>query len=172
MQLKATIAYLGLGSNLQQPQQQIVMALQKLTITPELELRKVSGFVQSAPQGNIRSQPDFINAVCCISTKLTAHALLEELLDLELELGRVRLEPDGPRVIDLDLLLYGQSVIRDHDLTVPHPCLHQRRFVLQPLLEIAPDISIPGLGPACDYLQRCMNQRVDVINAERYRVAS
>jgi len=169
MPLKATTAYLGLGSNLCVPSQQIMLALQKIARLPQLQLQQNSRLVCSAPQGHVCTQPDFVNAVCEITTTLTAHALLKEILTLEKQLGRVRLLPDGPRVIDLDLLLYCDTIIQDELLTVPHPRMHERRFVLQPLLEIAPAIVISGLGPAAEYLTPCLDQRLEWLQAEPVR---
>jgi len=166
MRHQATIAYLGLGSNLSQPQQQICRALQEISVLPQLLLQQTSRFVHSAPQGVMPAQPDFVNAVCQVATTLSARSLLQDLLAIEQQLGRVRLQQDGPRVIDLDLLLYGACRIAEQDLQVPHPRLHLRRFVLEPLLDVAPAIAIPGLGPAAEFLPACLDQRLQWLAAE------
>ncbi|HED13522.1 MAG TPA: 2-amino-4-hydroxy-6-hydroxymethyldihydropteridine diphosphokinase [Gammaproteobacteria bacterium] len=169
MRHQAAIAYLGLGSNLCIPERQIGLALREISLLPRLQLQQVSRFVCSAPQGGVQSQPDFVNAVCKITTTLTAHTLLQELLVLEKQLGRVRLLQDGPRVIDLDLLLYGDVVIQEQGLIVPHPRLYQRRFVLEPLLDITPTVVIPGHGPATALLPACLGQRLEWLSTEPER---
>jgi 2-amino-4-hydroxy-6-hydroxymethyldihydropteridine diphosphokinase len=114
-----------------------------------------------------QQQPDFINAVCSIHTQLSPRALLDHLLDIERDHRRIRHvdRPDGPRSLDLDLLLYGDSQINQPGLTVPHPRMHQRRFVLQPLSEIAPTLNIPGRGLVYDLLnqEQMKRQRVSPV---------
>ncbi len=161
-----TTAYLGLGSNLCEPRRQLKLALDAIAVLPGLDLQRVSRLVCSSPQGTVLDQPDFINAVCEITTTLQAKALLNQLLVLEKRLGRVRLIQDGPRIIDLDLLLFGQQTIDENVLILPHPRLHLRRFVLEPLLDIAPDIVIPGLGLARDLLSACENQQLSWLQPE------
>jgi len=119
-------------------------------------------FNRSAPVG-YTVQPDFVNAVAEIETRLGAQALLGELLATEARFGRVRTLPDAPRTLDLDLLLHGDRVIAEPGLIVPHPRMHERAFVLAPLAEIAPDIAIPGKGRAGALLAACTDQKVEKI---------
>jgi 2-amino-4-hydroxy-6-hydroxymethyldihydropteridine diphosphokinase len=140
-------AYIGLGSNLAAPHRQLVAALQALAALPETRLRAVSSFYRSAPVG-FTDQPDFVNAVACIETSLAPRALLEHLLAIEARHGRVRMQRNGPRSLDLDLLAHGPAVVDEPGLTLPHPRMHERAFVLVPLAEIAPDFEVAGRGPA------------------------
>ncbi len=144
-----TVAYIGLGSNLDHPQQQVLTALAGLARLPDTVLVKASSLYRSAPLGP-QDQPEFINAVAMLETTLSALTLLEALQQIELKQGRVRTVNWGPRTLDLDMLLYGNMSINTEKLTVPHPQMASRSFVLEPLLEIAPDIDIPGLGLAAD----------------------
>ena len=132
-------AYIGLGSNLGDRRAMIAGALERL------RPRRVSAIVETDPVGR-NDQPRFLNAVAEIETALPPAQLLRELLDVERGLGRVRAERWGPRTIDLDLLLYGDEQVRAESLSVPHPELHRRRFVLEGLAELCPDRSVPGLG--------------------------
>lgn len=137
-------AFVGLGSNLDEPAAQVEAAMEALQLLPRSSLSRRSSLYRTAPWGGIE-QPDFINAVVELETSLSAQALMAELLAIERGLGRRRdVERYGPRVIDLDLLLYGDAVIDEPQLRVPHPRLHERAFVLVPLAEIAPDAVIPG----------------------------
>lgn len=111
----------------------------------QLHPRRVSSIVETEPVGKT-DQPRFLNAVAEIETDLDPKALLSKLLDIETDLGRVRVERWGPRTIDLDLLLYGDRQVKTDTLTVPHPELHRRRFVLEELAELCPDYEVPGLG--------------------------
>lgn len=138
-------AFVGLGSNLDNPEQQVTRALQSLTLLPQTRLVRQSSLYRSAPVG-YDNQPDFINAVAEVETDLTPHELLEVLLALETLQGRERPFPNAPRVLDLDLLLYNGSVMESAQLTLPHPRMHERGFVLLPLEEIAPDLIIAGHG--------------------------
>ena len=145
-------AFVGLGSNLEDPARQVRRALDGLAGLPATELATASRLYRTAPWG-VSDQPDFINAVARVTTTLDPWTLLEGLQALEQRAGRVRDgERWGPRVLDLDLLLYGDRVSRDERLTLPHPRMHERAFVLVPLLEIAPDIEIPAQGLAADCL--------------------
>ncbi len=151
----ATTAYIGLGSNLEDPIAQVSLALQELGKLPESSLVSRSSLYVSRPQGPA-DQPDFINAVACLETRLDAHALLDALQALEQAHQRVRIQHWGPRTLDLDLLLYGEQIIATDRLSVPHPWLDKRSFVLYPLAEIAPDLALPSgqsiesLLPLCD----------------------
>lgn len=135
-------AYIALGSNIQNPINQIKSALTALSSLPKTELLKVSSFYRNPPVGML-DQPDFINAVAKITTNFTASELLDKLLVIEHKQRRIRKEKNGPRTLDLDLLLYKQSVIKSPMLEVPHPRMHQRAFVLLPLAEIEPDLILP-----------------------------
>ncbi len=139
-------AYVGLGSNLDGPAGQLETAFELLGEIPTTRLIAQSSLYRSAPFGGIE-QPDFVNAVASLLTQLTAENLLCELLRIEHERGRERGGVRwGPRVLDLDLLVYSTQKIATDDLTVPHPGIGERNFVLLPLAEVAPQISIPGLG--------------------------
>ena len=120
-----------------------------------------SSFYRTAPVG-ITAQPDFVNAVCALDTALPASTLLAQLLRIEIEHGRVRgTEQGGPRTMDLDLLLYGAQQLHTDTLTLPHPRMHERRFVLLPLSEIASTLEIPGRGAVAALLASCGGQRVE-----------
>ena len=139
-------AYVGIGSNLGMPTQQIMQAIELLDAIPGSRLIDSSSLYRSAPFGGIE-QPDFVNAVAAMLTTLDAPALLTHLLDLEKRQGRERGGARwGPRVLDLDLLVFGDTVLDEPGLTLPHPGIAERNFVLLPLREIAPELVIPGLG--------------------------
>ena len=142
-----TRAFVGLGSNLGDREATILRALARLQDEPELRLVRVSSLRETEPVGYV-DQPQFLNGVAELETELPARDLLTRLLAIERELGRTRGEgpPLGPRTIDLDLLLYGEDTIAEAGLQVPHPRMHERRFVLEPLAEVAPDLVIPGHG--------------------------
>ena len=136
-------AYVGLGSNLGSKAGNLQAALNKLAQLPTIHITQVSSLYETAPVG-VTEQPEFVNAVAALETPLSALDLLGVLLHLENKMGRVRTFRWGPRVIDLDLLLYGDAQITLPNLTVPHPRLRERAFVLTPLAEIAPDLALPG----------------------------
>lgn len=141
-----SVAFVGLGSNLCEPAAQVEHAIAELQRLPVSTVTSRSSLYRTAPWGGI-DQPDFVNAVVQLETALPANALMQELLAIERRLGRRRdVERYGPRVIDLDLLLYDADVLDEPQLRVPHPRLHERAFVLVPLAEIAPDALIPGRG--------------------------
>jgi 2-amino-4-hydroxy-6-hydroxymethyldihydropteridine diphosphokinase len=141
-----TRAYIGLGSNLGDRNAMLRRALDALAHEPELDIVAVSAFRETDPVGYVE-QPRFLNGVAAIETSLTAHELLERLLTVERVLGRRREGPSqGPRTIDLDLLLFGDEVVDEPELRVPHPRLHERRFALEPLAELAPGLEVPGRG--------------------------
>jgi 2-amino-4-hydroxy-6-hydroxymethyldihydropteridine diphosphokinase len=153
-------AFIGLGSNLAEPAAQVNHALRALGELPQTRLLKVSSLYRSAPVGYL-DQPDFINAVAQVETGLAPRALLDALLALELECGRTREFKDAPRTLDLDVLMYDDLVHHEHGLTVPHPQMHLRAFVLLPLLEIAPDCIIPGVGAAVVAMAGCAGQQLE-----------
>lgn len=136
-------AYLGLGSNLGNRQENLRIALRELGQMPTINITQVSSLYETDPVG-VTEQPEFLNAVAALETTLSATDLLDVFLHLENQLGRVRTLRWGPRVIDLDLLLYGDAQIALPSLTVPHPRLRERAFVLVPLAEIAPEMVLPG----------------------------
>ena len=139
-------AYIGIGSNLQGPSGQVTSALDDLGALPQTRLVARSSLYRSAPFGGIE-QPEFVNAAAAVMTRLSARELLDELNEIERKRGRDRGgQRWGPRVIDLDLLVFSGQVIDEPGLTVPHPGIAERNFVLLPLREIAPNLSIPGLG--------------------------
>jgi 2-amino-4-hydroxy-6-hydroxymethyldihydropteridine diphosphokinase len=150
-------AFVGLGSNLADPVAQVSRALAALDRLPRTRLVRRSSLYSSAPVGYLQ-QPDFINAVAQLETELAPRALLDALLALEHECGRTREFLYSPRTLDLDLLLYDDMTHHEHGLTIPHPQMHLRAFVLQPLLEIAPDCIIPGVGQAAEAMHHCAEQ--------------
>ncbi len=156
------IAFVGLGSNLSDPHEQVLHALRALDGLPCTRLLARSSLYCSAPLGYL-DQPNFINAVAKVETGLAPRTLLDELLELEKRRGRIREFANSPRTLDLDLLLYDDLCHREHGLTLPHPQMHLRAFVLLPLLEIAPDCGIPGIGAAQDVLQQCGHQELERI---------
>lgn len=142
-------AYVGIGSNLAEPRQQVEQAIVALQAIGQTSVVARSSLYRSAPHGPIE-QPDFINAVVALATGLDVAELFRNLQTIEARQGRVRGERWGPRVIDLDLLVFGDALIASEDLTLPHPGIAERNFVLLPLQEIAPDLIIPGLGRVAD----------------------
>jgi 2-amino-4-hydroxy-6-hydroxymethyldihydropteridine diphosphokinase len=155
-------AFVGLGANLGEPEAQVRRAIAALGRLPRTRLVAASSLYRSAPVG-VGEQPDFINAVAKLETTLTARELLDELLAMEACFGRERPSPGAPRTLDLDLLLYGDQVIAEPGLAVPHPRMHERAFVLAPLAEIAADTAIPGKGRAAVLLRACADQKVERI---------
>jgi 2-amino-4-hydroxy-6-hydroxymethyldihydropteridine diphosphokinase len=143
-----TRAFVGLGSNLGDREATILRALGRLQEEPQVVVLRVSSLRETDPVGYV-DQPRFLNGVVELETELPARDLLTRLLAIERELGRTRGEspPLGPRTIDLDLLLYADEVIAQAGLQIPHPRMHERRFVLEPLAEVAPEVVIPGHGP-------------------------
>jgi 2-amino-4-hydroxy-6-hydroxymethyldihydropteridine diphosphokinase len=154
-----TIAYVGLGSNLDQPENQVEQALLELDRLPHSRLVGRSSLYRSAPVG-FAGQPDFINAVARLETGLPAERLLSDLQGIESRHGRTRSFANAPRTLDLDLLLFEKLQLRTPRLTLPHPRMHERAFVLVPLVEISPEVSIPGLGPAKELLKNVDGQAV------------
>lgn len=150
-------AFVALGSNLGEPQAMVQAALAALKSLPRSTLLAASSLYLSAPVG-LRNQPDFINAVVALDTQLSADGLLEELFAIEARFGRKREFHHAPRTLDLDLLLYGNETRHSARLTLPHPRMHERAFVLLPLIEIAPDTVIPGRGPAAALLAGVRDQ--------------
>ena len=157
-----TVAFVGVGSNLEDPRAQVLRALDELAEMPGTRVTARSSLYRTAPIGHA-AQPDFINAVAAVDTQLSPDALLRELQAIESRHRRKRSFPNAPRTLDLDLLLYGDARIDEPGLSVPHPRMHERAFVLQPLLEIAPQVEIPQRGAASQCLAASADQKVERI---------
>ncbi|WP_024303522.1 2-amino-4-hydroxy-6-hydroxymethyldihydropteridine diphosphokinase [Pseudogulbenkiania sp. MAI-1] len=140
-------AFIALGSNLEQPQQQVLAALAALDTVPGVRLLRASSLYRTAPVGYL-DQPDFINAVAELDTDLAPLALLDALMQLEERFGRVRSFRNAPRVLDLDLLMMEGVELESERLTLPHPRMHERAFVLAPLAELQPDLAVGRHGRA------------------------
>ena len=153
--------YIGLGSNQGDAIDNVCRAIEELGGSNSIQLVRCSSLYRSAPVGYL-DQPDFVNAVCQVSTSLSAEEFLEVLQQLEQKAGRRR---DGvrwgPRVLDLDLLLYDNAVMESEALVIPHPRMHQRAFVLYPLQEISPGLQIPGKGSVDELAALCAGQDCD-----------
>ena len=152
-----TIAYVGVGSNLDDPRTQVLNAFSELDRLPHTRLLKKSSLYRSAPMGH-RRQPDFINAVVQLDTGLPAERLLAELQAVEARHGRQRSFPNAPRTLDLDVLLFGDLALDLPTLKIPHPRMHERAFVLKPLLEIDPRL------PFRAQLDACTDQEIERID--------
>jgi 2-amino-4-hydroxy-6-hydroxymethyldihydropteridine diphosphokinase len=148
-----TRAFVGLGANLGDREGTIRRALELLAAREGMEIVAVSALRETDPVGYV-DQPSFLNGAAEVETTLRPRELLDALLDVERGLGRERGERWGPRTIDRDLLLYGDERIAEPGLTVPHPRLHERRFALEPLVELDPDLDVPGRGRLADLLAR------------------
>ena len=154
------LAYVGLGANLGDARAQVLLALEELDGLPQTRVTARSSLYRSAPLGN-PDQPEFVNAVAQLETGLSAARLLDSLMQLERRHGRERSIRNAPRTLDLDLLLYGEERIATPALSVPHPRMHERAFVLRPLLEIDPEASVPGMGKARTLLESCKSQTAE-----------
>lgn len=149
--------YVGLGSNLEDPVAQVLEAVEELEMIPDSILVSRSSLYRGKPMGPV-DQPDYVNAVVAMDTLLSAASFLQELQRIEDLQGRVRDgEQWGPRIIDLDLLLYGKQKIKTAELTVPHSGMHERDFVIIPLSELAGDLNIPGQGRLTALINKCEN---------------
>ena len=147
-------AWIGLGGNREDSAQLLEAAVELIDDLPATSVRQRSSLYRSAPWGE-ENQPDFVNAVLQLETALEPGLLLRSLLGIETALGRVRTDARwGPRCIDIDLLSYEDLRMQSDELTLPHPYMHERAFVLLPLLELAPEFHIPGLGPAVEQLAK------------------
>ena len=156
-------AFVALGANLGAARATLDAAFVALASLPGTALRAASSLYRSAPIDS--GGPDYLNAVVRLDTRLAPHALLRELQRIERDHGRERRWRNAPRTLDLDLLLYGERHIATRTLSVPHPRLHERAFVLRPLVEIAPLLVIVGLGPVAGLLPQVASQRVDKLPA-------
>ena len=157
--LEAVAAYIGLGANLGDPAATLRAAFQALSALPDTKLRASSSFYRTAPVDAIG--PDFLNAVAWLETRLPPLALLAELQRIEAANGRARPYRNAPRTLDLDLLLYGDEHIDTAALTVPHPRLQERAFVVRPLADLAPGLVVPGHGPVSALLAPLAGQRIE-----------
>jgi len=154
------VAYVALGANLGQATETIKAALAALAAMGGCRLVTASSLYRTAPVG-LKNQPDFINAVAALETRLSAGDLLRALFAVEARFGRERSEKNAPRTLDLDLLLHGDTAMNSPALTLPHPRMHERAFVITPLAEIAPELVIPGRGPVQALLAGLAEQRIE-----------
>ena len=152
-QASSVAAFIALGSNLDDPARHVRQGIADLARLPQTRVTHASALYGSSPVG-YRDQPDFVNAVAEIETRLEPRPLLDALLEIEKRHGRVRGMRNGPRTLDLDIALYGDRVVREPGLVVPHPRMHERAFVIVPLAELAPQLDIPGLGPVSRLIER------------------
>lgn len=152
-------AYIALGANLGDPVATVNAAFAALATLPQTRLEAISALYRTAPVG-ITEQPEFINAAARLDTDLAPEALLDALLAIEQQFGRIRGERNGPRTLDLDVLLYDDLVLHTERLTLPHPRLHLRAFVLYPLADVGPDLIIPGRGTLAAWLPAVANQGI------------
>lgn len=159
MSLRERIAHVGIGSNLDNPRDQVSRALIALSTLPKTAIGAQSSLYQTAPIG-LLNQPVFVNAVARLHTDLEPEALFRCLRDIEAGHQRHRSTRNGPRTLDLDLLTYDERIMTDASLTLPHPRMHLRAFVLVPLLEVSPSAIIPGLGPAVLFLPNVKDQGI------------
>ena len=153
-------AFVALGANLEDPAAQVRAALEALAALPGVRLVRASSLYRTAPVG-VSGQPDYINAVAEVSTDLPPGELLAALFRIEERFGRERHYRYAPRTLDLDLLLHDDLVLHTQELTLPHPRLHLRAFVLVPLAEIAPDLRLPGRGSVAAWLPAVASQRIE-----------
>jgi 2-amino-4-hydroxy-6-hydroxymethyldihydropteridine diphosphokinase len=156
-------AYIALGSNLGNSKQQLLDAIDKLSRLPSSHVLARSRLYRTPPWGNV-AQPDFLNAVVIVETPLSPHDLLDALLAIEREAGRTRLgERWGPRTLDLDLLHVAGQTVNDERLTLPHPHISERAFVLLPLNDLAPELEIPGQGCVSTLLRAVDTQGCEAV---------
>ena len=162
------IVFIGMGSNLEQPRQQLSSALAALDCLPNTRLLADSGIYQSQAMtlaDDREPQPDYLNAVVKLDTRLQPHELLDRLQDIETAQGRTREKRWGARTLDLDILMYDDMNIHDERLTLPHPGMAERDFVLYPLYKIEPTLEIPGLGKLTMLLGRVSNDKIHYLGA-------
>ncbi len=152
-------AYIALGANLGDPVATVNAAFAALHTLPDTTVAATSALYRTAPVG-VTEQPEFINAAARLDTTLPPEQLLHALLDIEQGFGRIRAERNGPRTLDLDILLYDDQIIDTARLTLPHPRLHLRAFVLYPLADLAPDLLLPGRGTLAAWLPAVANQGI------------
>ncbi|MFW9610738.1 MAG: 2-amino-4-hydroxy-6-hydroxymethyldihydropteridine diphosphokinase [Fluviibacter sp.] len=165
---RAHLAVLGLGANLGDPVVALREAIATLRAHPQTADWRVSPFYRTAPIGSDETQPDYVNAVAVCHTDLPPETMMQWLLDTECHFGRDRSHDaarNAPRTLDLDLLIYDDVTLQTPLLTLPHPRLHERAFVLYPLLDLLPDITLPGLGRLDRYLPKVADQAIDRLPA-------
>ena len=143
----------ALGSNMDEPERQVSRAFDEIAAMPQTKLVAKSRLHRTKPVG-YADQPDFVNACALVETGLQPRALLDNLLDLEKRHGRERSIRNGPRTLDLDIVLYGETIVDEPGLVIPHARAHERAFVLEPLVEVWPDATIPGKGMARELLRK------------------
>lgn len=158
-----TIAYIALGSNLQDPVKQVSRAFDALAQLPATRLLQRSSLYKTAPVG-YDNQPDFINAVAKVDTSLEPIELLHKLLAVEARFGRERPFPNAPRILDLDLLLYGEVCMQTAELTLPHPRMHERGFVLLPLAEIAPELVLANGQSVVELAKKIQQEDIQILS--------
>jgi len=166
------VAFVGLGSNLRHPRRRLARALAQLARLPRSRLVAASRNYVSAPMDCPEPQPDYVNAVAELRTALTPLALLKRMRAIERRHGRRRHGPvrrNAPRELDLDLLMFGHRRLSQSQLSLPHPRMHERAFVLQPLVDIAPAATIPGRGAARTWLRRTRGQRIARTRSHAWR---
>ena len=159
-------AYIGIGANLDDPESSVRRAIDCLVTIPDTRLVAASSLYRTAPVGYL-DQPDYVNAAAALATTLEPEALLAQLLLIENEFGRRRSIRNAPRTLDLDLLLYGDRSMQSENLTLPHPRMGARAFVLVPLAEIAPEVKVGMLGTAAQLLKAVSTDGVNRIGAGR-----
>lgn len=152
-----TVCYLGLGSNLNKPQRQIRIGIKALSGLPRTSIQKIAGFYHSTPWGSNSVLPNYVNTVVELKTKLSPHGLLHYCQQIENQQGRVRKKKYGARTLDIDILLYGKLTIISPTLTIPHPYMTCRDFVLVPLTEINRDVCLPDGQPLLSFVAHCAN---------------
>jgi 2-amino-4-hydroxy-6-hydroxymethyldihydropteridine diphosphokinase len=157
-------AYIGLGSNLENPQLQVNTAIDDIRRIAHTTVHSQSSLYKSPPMGP-QDQPDYINAVIAVDTELSAHQLLDALQAIEQSHGRERKRHWGERTLDLDILLFADMVIEDARLSVPHPGITERAFVVYPLAEIAPDLEIPANGRLADIQAHCPRNGLEMVSS-------
>ena len=158
--MSAIRAVVALGGNIDGPEAHVTRAFSELGRLPQTSVLARSSLYRTAPVG-YTAQPAFINACALLETGLTPQALLEGLLAIECAHGRVRDIPNGPRTLDLDIVLFGDQVVDEPGLVIPHPRVHERAFVLDPLLEVWPQAVLPGRGPAAACRNRLASQGIE-----------
>jgi len=154
------VAFVGIGSNLDRPRDQVLAAFDALGTVSQTRVTGRSPLYCSAPIGG-PPQPDYVNAVARLETALDPDALLDALRAIEAKQGRARGAANAPRILDLDLLLYDATILATPRLQLPHPRMHERRFVLAPLLDLEPTAWVPGHGAAAELLAQCPAQRLE-----------
>jgi 2-amino-4-hydroxy-6-hydroxymethyldihydropteridine diphosphokinase len=159
-------AYVAFGANLGDPHSAFAAALAALAALPHTQVVAHSSCYRSAPVGVPGEQPDYLNAVIALDTALAPQSLLDALLTIEARGGRTRETTLAPRPIDLDLLLHGDTILNTPTLTLPHPRLHLRAFVLLPLAELAPHLVVPGIGTLNELLPKVADQRIERVKVE------